>query len=52
MKTFEIEITELLSRIIKIEAHNKNEAIIKAIDMYRNEEIILDNSDYLTTEYK
>lgn len=52
MKTFEIEITELLSRIIEVEAETENEAFEKVNEMYQNEKIVLDSSDYVDTEIK
>ena len=45
MKEYTIEITEILQRQIKIKAENYTEAIDKAEEMYRNEEIILDAED-------
>jgi|SRR5690606_13311543 len=50
METFKIEIQEFLSRIIEVEAENIDEAVSKAKEMYQNEEIVLDNEDYVTTE--
>ncbi|PIX06444.1 MAG: protein dpnD [Flavobacteriales bacterium CG_4_8_14_3_um_filter_35_10] len=50
MKTFKIEIQEILSRIVKIEANNIDEAISKAKEKYQKEEIVLGDEDYLTTE--
>ncbi len=50
METYKIEIQEFLSKIIEIEAENKEEAISKVKRMYQNEEIVLDSEDYLTTE--
>ncbi len=47
---YKIEIKEILSRIIDIEADNESEAIIKAKSEYRNQNIILDDSDYIDTE--
>lgn len=46
MKTFEIEVYESLSRVLKIEAGSQNEAILKVEEMYRNEEIVFDYSDF------
>ena len=46
MKTFEIEVLESLSRVLKIEAGSQNEAILKVEEMYRNEEIVLDYDDF------
>ena len=50
MKTFEFEVKELLSRIIEVEAETENDAYLKVKEMYKNEEIVLDSSDYLDTE--
>lgn len=50
METFKIEVQEFLSRIIYVKANTKDEAISKVHQMYRNEEIVLDSSDYVTTE--
>ena len=47
---YKIEIKETLSRIIDIEADNENEAIIKAKTEYGNQNIILDDSNYIDTE--
>jgi len=46
---FEIEIREVLSRVIKVETKNQTDAILKVQEMYRNEEIVLDYGDYLDT---
>lgn len=50
METFKIEVKELLSKVVEVEATSKEEAISKAYKMYKNEEIVLDSDDYLTTE--
>ena len=50
MKSYKIEIQELLSRIIEIEAPSTEEAIDKSMEMYRAEEIVLDSGDYVGTE--
>jgi len=52
MKKFKIEIQELLSKIVEIEANNIDEAISKVKEMYQKEEAILDSDDYVTTEIK
>jgi len=51
MKTFEIEIKETLSKIIEVKAENENDAFTRVKQMYNDEEIVLDSSDYLDTEY-
>lgn len=45
METFKIEVQELLSRTIDIEAQNIEEAIVKANQMYKSEELVLDYND-------
>jgi hypothetical protein len=50
MNTFEIEIKETLSTMIKVEAENQRDAILKVKEMYRNQKIILDAEDYKVTE--
>lgn len=51
MKKFTVEITETLQRQIVVEAADKNEAISKVEDMYRNEEVVLDSGDHIDTEF-
>lgn len=51
-KMFEIEIREVLSRVIKVESKTQTDAILKVQEMYRNEEIVLDYGDYISTEFK
>lgn len=50
MEKFKVEIQEFLSRIIEVEAETKDEAISKVRELYRNEEIVLDSDDYVSTE--
>ncbi len=50
MKKFRIEITEVLSRIVEIEAENEDDAIETVWQMYRNCDVVLDASDYVETE--
>jgi hypothetical protein len=52
MKTFKIEIKEILSRIVLIEAETKDEAYLKVKEIYNSEEIVLDYSNHLDTEIK
>ena len=47
---FEIEIREVLSRVIKVTSKTQTDAILKVQKMYRNEEIVLDSGDYLETD--
>ncbi|HPK08927.1 MAG: DpnD/PcfM family protein [Ignavibacteriae bacterium] len=51
MNTFKIEVKETLSRIIEIEAISEDEAYFKVKEMYRNEEIVLDENDFVETDF-
>ncbi len=50
MKTFQVEITEILQKIILIDAEDENEAYVKVSDMYENCDIILDADDFIQNE--
>ena len=50
MKKYSIEVLEILSRIVEVEAYDEEEAIRKVRKMYRKCEIVLDDSDYKLTE--
>jgi len=50
MKKYSIEVFEMLSRIVEVEAADEVEAIEKVRQMYRKCEIVLDDSDYKVTE--
>ncbi len=52
MKIFKIEIQELLSRSIDIEAENEKDALTRINEKYKNEEIVLDSFDYYETQIK
>ena len=52
MKKFTIEITETLQRQIEIEAETCLDAERIAKQMYRNEEIVLNENDYIDTEIR
>ena len=47
METFKIEIQEILSKTIEIQAKNMEEAIEKVNQMYRKEEIVLDYGNFV-----
>lgn len=51
MKEYEVEIVETISRIITVEADNEYEALVTVSDMYHNEEIVLDASDHIDTDF-
>lgn len=48
---YKVEIKETLSKIIEIEAKNEEEAIRKIREQYEKQEIVLDSSDYVDTEF-
>ena len=50
MTKYRIEVTEVLSRIVEIEAENEDDAVEMVRQMYRNCDIVLDASDYEETE--
>ena len=50
MKKYSIEVLEVLSRIVEVEASDKEDAIERVRQMYRKCEIVLDDSDYKVTE--
>ena len=51
MKKYSIEVLEVLSRIIEVEAPDEKEAIEKVRQEYRKCRIVLDDSDYKFTEF-
>lgn len=48
MQTFTLEIEETCSKIVEIEAETLSDALDIAHDMYNDEEITLDYSDFVT----
>ena len=50
MKKYSIEVLEVLSRIVEVEALDEEDAIERVRRMYRKCEIVLDDSDYKATE--
>lgn len=51
MKEYAVEVIETLSLIEYVEADSEDEAIDLVRDMYFNEEIVLDSSDYINTDF-
>lgn len=52
MAKYKVEITEMLQYQEIIEAENEQEALIKLKEKYRNEELVLNEENYITTEFK
>ena len=51
MKTFKVVITETSSKVVEVQANNKNEALETVEEMYENCEIMLDWNDLDETDY-
>ena len=47
MQTFKLEVKEILSKVIEIEAETLSDAIDIANNMYNSEKIVLDASDFV-----
>ena len=52
MKKFDIEIEETLQRVVSVDANSVDEAIDIVHEMYRNEEIVLDENDFMDVEFR
>ena len=48
---YKVNVEELLSRIVEVEAENEEEAGEKVRERYMNEDIVLDASDFQSVEY-
>ena len=49
-RIFQIEIIETLSNIVEVDAENQQDALLKAQEMYRNEEFVLYPDDCIDTK--
>jgi len=52
MKTYEVKITEIMERVVTIEAKSKAEAEEKVYEKYRKGEIVLMPDDYIGAKVK
>ena len=50
-KVFQIEIVETLSNLVEISAENEQEALLKAQELYRNEDIVLYPDNLIDTKF-
>lgn len=50
MKSYKFEITEILQKIINVEAIDENEAYKIVSNKYKNGEIVLDSDDFIEKE--
>lgn len=51
MQTYNIEIQELLARVVSVKAENLQEAYLKVREEYKNAEIVLDSSDFIDVKF-
>ena len=52
MKIYEIEIEEVLRKVVKVKADSLDEAIDKVQERYKNEKYILDYNDFKGVEFR
>ena len=52
MKKYRVEVTEILNCVVEVDAKDAEDALDAVMAMYRTCEIVLDASDYVTTEYR
>lgn len=52
MKIYEIEIEEVLQKVVKVKANSLDEAIDKVQERYKNEKYILDYNDFKGVEFR
>lgn len=51
MRTFKIEIQELLARVVEVKSENLEEAILKVKEKYKRAEIVLDYNDFIEVDF-
>ncbi len=51
-KKFVVEITETLQRQVEVEASDEKEALNKVMEMYNEEEIVLDYVDFVGNDFQ
>lgn len=50
-KVFQIEIVETLSNLVKISAEDEQGALLKAQELYRNEDVVLYPDNLIDTKF-
>lgn len=50
-KEYEIEIEEILQKVVKVKANSLDEALDIAEEKYRNQEYVLDSEDFKGVEF-
>ncbi len=51
MPLFKIEITETLQKQVEVEAYSEEDAISKIRNQYYQENIVIDESNYINTQF-
>lgn len=51
MKEYLVEITEISQKQVTIKAHSKEDAVAKIRQQYHNQDIILDETNFIETEF-
>lgn len=46
MRNYEISVKEVLERVVRVKANSLEDALAKIQEMYDNEEIVLDSTDF------
>lgn len=49
---YKVEITEILKRMVEVEADSEEQALTKVKQLYDNEEIVIDSNDFNTSEFE
>jgi len=52
MKTYYIEIEEVLSKTIKVEAESEDDALKQVVDDYNKGKIVLDSDSFVEKNFK
>ena len=52
MAKYKVEVTETLQRVMEVDADNKEQAEAQVREMYRREEIVLDEGDFRGVEFE
>lgn len=52
MDKYKVEITETLQKIVEVEVDSKEDALHKVMKMYKNEEVILNDNDFVDLDFK
>ena len=51
MEKYKVCVQEVLEKVIEVEATSESEAIDIVMEMYHNEEVVLDSSDFVEVNF-